>query len=81
MDKYEKGVVLGRGTFGSVYKAVDNQVPLQSACVAGISAPPGNTVYVRYVPVQTGKVVAIKKIDVGATQEVCTLERPGAEGH
>eukprot|EP00877_Chromochloris_zofingiensis_P015176 jgi/Chrzof1/9912/Cz04g20170.t1 len=42
MDKYEKGVVLGRGTFGSVYKAVDNQ---------------------------TGKVVAIKKIDVGATQE------------
>jgi len=26
MDQYEKGVVLGRGTFGSVYKAVHKKV-------------------------------------------------------
>ncbi|KIY92718.1 cyclin-dependent kinase 7 [Monoraphidium neglectum] len=40
MDKYEKGVVLGHGTFGSVYKAVHKE---------------------------TGQVVAIKKINVGAS--------------
>ena len=26
MDKYEKGVILGRGTFASVYKAVHKEV-------------------------------------------------------
>eukprot|EP00878_Enallax_costatus_P030464 GHUV01033169.1.p1 GENE.GHUV01033169.1~~GHUV01033169.1.p1 ORF type:complete len:315 (+),score=86.77 GHUV01033169.1:287-1231(+) len=42
MDKYDKGVLLGRGTFASVYKAVDKE---------------------------TGRVVAIKKIDVGTSKE------------
>eukprot|EP00879_Flechtneria_rotunda_P030368 GHRR01032993.1.p1 GENE.GHRR01032993.1~~GHRR01032993.1.p1 ORF type:complete len:244 (+),score=79.05 GHRR01032993.1:159-890(+) len=42
MEKYDKGVLLGRGTFASVYKAIEKK---------------------------TGKVVAIKKIDVGNTKE------------
>jgi len=36
--RYEKGLVLGTGTFGSVYKAVDKQVGLSAfamACLLG----------------------------------------------
>ncbi|KAF6266731.1 kinase-like domain-containing protein [Scenedesmus sp. NREL 46B-D3] len=42
MDRYDKGVLLGRGTFASVFKATHKE---------------------------TGKVVAIKKIDVGGSKE------------
>ncbi|WIA09012.1 hypothetical protein OEZ85_008426 [Tetradesmus obliquus] len=42
MDNYDKGVLLGRGTFASVFKATHKE---------------------------TGKIVAIKKIDVGGSKE------------
>jgi serine/threonine protein kinase len=94
--RYEKGVVLGQGTFGSVYKAIDKQVgssdPLQHggawASMQGVRlgsiAPtrclvqsPPNTIPCTSVacriPLQTGKVVAVKNINVGASKQVRVL--------
>lgn len=77
MDKYSKGVVLGRGTFGEVIKATHTEVrrgraglllcwglSSQSALltVAGAS--------VIALQMQTGEVVAIKKIRIGEKGEV-----------
>lgn len=33
MDKYEKGAVLGHGTFGSVYKATNKEVRALRSCI------------------------------------------------
>lgn len=33
MDKYDKGVLLGRGTFASVFKAIEKEVKLPASMV------------------------------------------------
>jgi len=77
MEKYEKGVVLGRGTFGSVYKAVQKEVLYNQADFTGGGAGVLllTVAWCKLLPtivlcLQTGKVVAIKKIDVGNLREV-----------
>jgi len=77
MENYEKGVVMGRGTFGSVYKAVQKEVLCYQADLTvddadALLQPAAWCELVQTVALclQTGKVVAIKKIDVGNLREV-----------
>jgi hypothetical protein len=60
MDKYEKGVVLGHGTFGSVYKAVHKEVGSGPArllpalhCLGGQRASPAAAPHGRLAPLPT----------------------------
>jgi len=71
MDKYDKGTILGTGTFGSVFKATNKEVgdgTMHDRIASGVAD--------RHRP-QTGQVVAIKKIKVGATSEVSPTSQSG----
>jgi serine/threonine protein kinase len=56
MDRYEKGVLLGKGTFATVYKATDKKVlaaagrQLDAACACGICVPPPHQVALADAP-------------------------------
>jgi serine/threonine protein kinase len=68
MNKYERGAVLGQGTFGSVYKAVHKEVRgtvLPQLLHLNTQLPDKPS-----IGPQTGKVVAIKEINVKEDKEV-----------
>ncbi len=66
--RYKKGETLGEGTFGTVYKATDNEV---CELVCSIMRHTGaNTVHAT----QTGQLVAIKRVHLGKAKEVGCID-------
>lgn len=100
MDKYIKGPLLGKGTFGEVIKATHKEVGGavwegvvpegevgETAGTQGrlIHEPPGTcgsdrTLPLWTLPVQTGEVVAIKKIRISEKGEVRVDGRVAGKG-
>lgn len=73
MDRYEKGVQLGKGTFATVYKGRDKQVSVEAvheaeAAVAACKA----SLCVRFAAAatQTNQTVALKIIHPGDREKV-----------
>lgn len=71
MDKYTKGATLGEGTFGVVFKATHKEVCLQSHPRSRTVELPSDKTSLtsRSLSLQTGQVVAIKKIRLGKAKE------------
>ena len=74
MEAYEKGEKLGEGQFGVVVKARHKEVSswlhtaYESSAYAAMQRLTG-----LHAALQTGRIVAIKKIHMGQAKEVCPL--------
>jgi hypothetical protein len=70
MEKYTKGPILGKGTFGEVIQGINKEVTDLYSTLFPQRSPTSRHSPSPLLLSQTGKVVAIKKIIIGEKGEV-----------